>query len=172
MNSAIAAARLFGRRGHGHRLQRLRVPSVERFGDHHAAADRCVPWVTSAAASCDGELLLQRLRASLQRLVVALQPLHRRRHLIGRHGQVPLRRRQRLAPGTEPSQRAIAAQKLDARAAPELLPAADRDDADRARPGHVGAAARRQIEVLDVDQPQPSGPSRLLSQRQRRGLLR
>ena len=69
-------------------------------------------------------------------------------------------------------QRAAAAEELDASAAAKLLPAADRDDADRAGARDVRAAARRQVEVRDLDQPQRSTARRFLAQRQRGRLFR
>ena len=50
-----------------------------------------------------------------------------------------LDRRPGAAPHTESLERAIAAQELDSRAALELFPAADRDDANRAATFDVGA---------------------------------
>ena len=54
----------------------------------------------------------------------------------------------------EARQRASAAQERHPRAAAEPLRRGDRDDADGAGARHVRAAARGQIEVLDVDQTQ------------------
>ena len=55
------------------------------------------------------------------------------------------------------AQRAHAAEELDAGAAPEPFGPGDRNHADRAGARHVRAAARGEVEVLHVDQPQPAG---------------
>ena len=67
--------------------------------------------------------------------------------------------------------RAETAGEADARAALVPFPARHHDAADAAGPRDVRSAARREIPLLDVHQPQRAPALRLLSQRQRRRLF-
>ena len=118
------------------------------------------------------ELRLKVLDLLAQLLAVRLEALDRRRQLRGKHGERADAARDGVAQGAESRQGAAAAEKRDAGSAAESLGRGDGDDPDRAGARHVSAAARREIEVLDVDQAQRSFPLRLLSQRQRRDLVR
>src|SRR5207244_8418145 len=72
----------------------------------------------------------------------------------------------------EPGERPAAAQELDALPALESFPRADRDDADGAGLRDVRAAARRQIESLDVDHPKRALTLRLFPKLKIRGFVR
>src|SRR5207237_244657 len=71
----------------------------------------------------------------------------------------------------ETLQRTAAAHELEALSPFEAFPRAEGDRADCAGPRHVGAAARREIEPLDVDQPQSSPTSRFFSKRKARRFI-
>ena len=94
-----------------------------------------------------------------------LQPFHSRGKFVGRHREKTHRCRRRVAERAKPPERAAAAEKLDPLTTLEPVPRRDRDDADRAGPGDVRAAARRQIEAVDVDEPKLPFPPRLLAER-------
>ena len=105
-------------------------------------------------------------------LHLALQPLDRRRQLLRRDRQMALRRGHRVAP-LRGSARARGRRTGTRRAMPPrnfsqppiaMMPM-------RAGARDVRAAARRQVEVVDVDQAQRAGARRLLPQRQRRGFF-
>src|SRR5947199_270188 len=85
----------------------------------------------------------------------------RRREELGR-------RRYRVAQRAKPPDSAYAAEKLDPRASLEPLESADDDRADLAGPADMRAAARREIEVLDIDQAERPLSDRLLAKRQLR----
>ena len=158
------------RRSGCHGLQPRRVPTVQRLRNHHAAVHAGARR-QQFGRDMPGELLLHSAYAAAERLVLTLQPFDRRREFCGRDRQRPVRRRERLTPLAQQRERASSAAKFHARAALEFLPASDGNHADAAGAHHVRAAAGRQIEVHDLDQPERADASRLLAQRQRCGLL-
>ena len=102
---------------------------------------------------------------------VGLEPFDGARQVLWQHGQQANGAAEGVAHGSELLERTAAAEELDPLAALEPLERACRDDADRACVRDVRAAARGQIEAVDVDKAQRALANRFLPQRERRGVL-
>jgi hypothetical protein len=144
-------------------------PTASRSGTASTTTSR----VADARAARDQRLRIHHRQSVLsgayrarELLVLGLQPFDRGGQFLGRHRQMLHRRGQGIAPRIESTADAAPAQEGDARTAAKALGAADGDDADAAGAGHVGAAARGQVERLDLDEAERPPARRLLAQRQ------
>ena len=89
-----------------------------------------------------------------------------------RNDRQPARRRgQVIAKRLEPGERPAATDELETLTAFEPLPPGRGDDADGAGSFDVRPSTRRQVEALDVDEPQQAFARRLLAERQASGFL-
>ncbi len=156
-------------RGDG--FQAGRVPAGKRRGDE-LRAPGVRRGVRQGIRLLRRELRLEVLDLFPQLPGVGLLALDRGGQLRGKDGQRPHASGHGVPQRTVAGQRAAAAEKRDARAAAEPLRRGDGDDPDRAGARHVCSAARRQIEVLDVDQAERAFARGFLAQRQRRDLVR
>src|SRR5947207_2994155 len=117
------------------------------------------------------QLLLEFFYRTPKVFALSLEAIDRRGKLLWKDRERTDAAGHRFAKRAEDTQRAAAAGKRHARAAFELLDGRHEDRADVARARHVCAAARGEVEIPDVDQPQHAAARRLLPQRQQPRLV-